>query len=516
MAGGDSALTGPDFSRGVDLAELEEGVPLLGHVDGQPVMLVLVEGAPRAVGASCTHYGGPLAQGLVRDGTVRCPWHHACFALDTGEALAAPALSPLPVWAVEVHDGRVLVGSRTEHAPLSARGRRAPGPDRVAIVGAGAAGSAAAEWLRREGFEGDVALIDPDPDAPYDRPNLSKDYLAGSAPEEWIPLRPPGFYREAGIRRVVDRAVRLDREKGLVELGSGEPVAFDVALLATGALPRTLTAPGADLPHVHTLRSLADCRRIVERATHGPEVVVVGASFIGMEAAAALRTRGLDVTVVAPEDVPFGRILGDELGARLRDAHVAHGVRFRLGRTVRRIEPSGVVLDDGTELSAGLVVVGVGVRPDTALAEAAGLTVEDGVHVDERLRTSDPRIYAAGDSARWMDPRSGRRARIEHWVVAQRQGQAAARSILGRAVAYRDVPFFWTQQHDLGVAWVGRAGPWDRVEVERGPDGAGRAFRYFEGDRLLALATIAADRLSLETEADMARELGLAPAELLR
>jgi len=217
MAGAETDLTSPDLSRGFDFADLEAGPPVLGHQDGEPVLLVLVDGEPRAVGASCTHYGGPLAEALVVGGTVRCPWHHACCWLHTGEALAAPALSPLPVWEVEVRDGRVTLGAKQEHAPLSSRGRRAEGPDRVVIVGAGAAGSAAAEWLRREGFEGDVTLVDPDPDVPYDRPNLSKDYLAGTAPEKWIPLRPPGFHLEAGIARVIERVVKLDRGQRRVE-----------------------------------------------------------------------------------------------------------------------------------------------------------------------------------------------------------------------------------------------------------------------------------------------------------
>lgn len=507
MDEGERTPTGPDLAEGLPLAELRPGVPVFGHLDDEPVLLVLLDGEVRALGATCTHYGGPLADGLVVDDTVRCPWHHACFSLRTGEALAAPALNPLPSWEVEVRNGRVFPGRRVEASPLQPRRSAEGGPGRVVIVGAGAAGSAAAEALRREGHEGEIVLVDPDGDAPYDRPNLSKDYLAGSAPEEWIPLRPPGFYGRHHVDRVVDRAVALDRERRVVELEAGEPVPYDALLLATGAVPRTLDVPGADGTHVHTLRSLADCRRIIADAGPDRRAVVAGSGFIGMEAAAALRTRGLHVTVVAPGEVPFARVLGPELGGLVRRTHEEQGVEFRMGRTVARIEPGRVALDDGAELEADLVLLGVGVDPDTRLAEDAGLEVDDGILVDELLRSSDPRIWAAGDAARWPEPRSGRRVRIEHWAVAQRQGQAAARNILGRDEPYRDVPFFWTRHFGMGVSYVGHAEAWDRVTTETEPDGDGRAFHYLEGGERAAVATVGWDRRSLEAEAAMAAAL---------
>src|SRR5690606_8801958 len=278
---------------------------------------------------------------------------------------------------------------RVGGAPLSPRGRWAAAPGAMVIVGAGAAGSAAAEMLRREGFDGRVVLIDSDPAAPYDRPNLSKDYLAGNAPEEWIPLRPEGFYAEHGIERLIDRVDSIDREERRVRLASGDVIEYDRLLLATGATPRTLPVPGADRDHVLTLRSLDDCRRIIDRAGQAGSVVVIGASFIGMEAAASIRARGLPVTVVEVETVPFARTLGPEIGATLRRVHEENGVAFRLGRTLEAIEADHVGLDDGSEIPAGLVVIGVGVSPDTRLAEAAGLEVENGVLVDEFLRTSD-------------------------------------------------------------------------------------------------------------------------------
>jgi NADPH-dependent 2,4-dienoyl-CoA reductase/sulfur reductase-like enzyme len=283
-------------------------------------------------------------------------------------------------------------------------------------------------------------MIGAEEPGPVDRPNLSKDYLAGSAPEGWIPLRPPDFYEKNGITRSFGRVARVHPGSARIELTSGESLPYGALLLATGSAPLKLRVPGADGEHVHTLRSFADCRRIIQGASAAEKVVIAGASFIGMEAAASLRARGLQVTVVAPDEVPFERTLGREVGMLLLDEHRNHEVAFRLGRTIERVETDYVVLSDGSFLPADLVVVGIGVRPETSIAEAAGLAVDDGILVDDHLRTSDSRIYAAGDIARWMDPRTGRRVRIEHWVVAQRQGQAAARNILGREEPYRDVP----------------------------------------------------------------------------
>lgn len=499
---------GVDLAGGIALSELAEGVPLAGRLGEDEILLVRRGSSVHAIGATCTHYGGPLAEGLVVGDTVRCPWHHACFSLVTGEALAAPALNPVTTWAVEIRDGRVHIGAKQEAAPLSSRGRSpCKRPDPVVIVGSGAAGSAAAEMLRREGFDGRIVLVDPDRDAPYDRPNLSKDYLQGTAPEEWIPLRPDGFYEEHGIERIPAGAGSIDRDRRVVLLESGVALPYSALLLATGSTPRQLTVPGAEYEHVHTLRSLADCRAIIARVEKSRSVVIAGASFIGMEVAASLRQRGLDVTVVAPDRVPFERTLGAGLGAFLRDLHTARGVGFRLGRTIARVDAASVVLDDGEELAADLVIVGVGVQPNTGLAEGAGLAVDNGVLVDEYLRTSDPCIYAAGDIARWHDARTGRRIRVEHWVVAQRQGQTAARNILGRTQPFTDVPFFWTMQFDTSVRYVGHAPSMDEVRIEATQDGDARTYRYLADDTLHALATISRDRLSLQVEAELEAEL---------
>ena len=506
----EKTLSGPDLTKGVDARSLADGAMLLGHAEGEAVLVARAGGELFAIGATCTHYSGPLAEGIVVGDTVRCPWHHACFSLRTGEAVRAPALNPVPCWKVEERDGRLYVRGKTERGPLarspSARGKAGNGPARVVIVGAGAAGAAAAEMLRRQGHAGSITMIDPDDGAPYDRPNLSKDYLAGNAPEDWIPLRPPGFYAEHGIELVRARATRLDLAGRRVEVERRDPIAYDALLLATGAEPVRLPLDGAELPHVHYLRTLADSRAIVDAAKRARRAVVIGGSFIGLEAAASLRTRGLEVHVVAPEALPLERIMGEALGRFIESLHREKGVHFHLQQTAARIEKDAVVLRDGERLPADLVVVGIGVKPRLELAEQAGLAIDKGVVVDEYLRTGAPGVYAAGDIARWPDPHSGERIRVEHWVVAERQGQTAARNILGAMERFDAVPFFWSAHYDVSINYVGHAESWDRATVEGSPAERDTAVRFVKGGRTLAVASIFRDRESLDVEAEMERD----------
>src|SRR4051812_44443122 len=381
MAGTDAPLTGPDLAAGIRADQLQPGATLLGHALGEAVLLIRLGDDFTAIGATCTHYGGPLAEGAIVGETVRCPWHHACFSLRTGEALAAPALSPVACWRVERRGERVIVAEKVERDPLAPSypiEPRASAPRNVVIVGAGAAGTATAEMLRRCGFDGSIVVVDDDADAPYDRPNLSKDYLAGNAPEEWIPLRPSGFHAEHRIEAVRGRAARIDVAAHRLEVDGRDALPFDALLLATGAEPVHLNLPGEDAGRVHYLRSLADSRRIIDTAKQAKRAVVIGGSFIGLEVAASLRARELEVHVVAPEAVPLERVMGRELGDFIRTLHEEKGVHFHLGRKPARVEPDTVVLDDGTRLPADLVVIGVGVRPRLALAEQAGLALDRG------------------------------------------------------------------------------------------------------------------------------------------
>jgi NADPH-dependent 2,4-dienoyl-CoA reductase/sulfur reductase-like enzyme/nitrite reductase/ring-hydroxylating ferredoxin subunit len=503
MGGGDSKVTGPDLAQGVPAADIPEGGVLLGQVDGQAVLLCRTQRDDiYAVGATCTHYGGPLAEGIMVGRQIRCPWHHARFDLRTGEPVGAPALTPLPCFRVEQKNGVVSVRGR---ADTPSRASAAYAPAAVVIVGAGAAGEAAAETLRREGYHGKLTLVGAEPTVTVDRPNLSKDYLAGTAPEEWIPLRSREYYAEQEIEILTGaRAVDIDGTSRKVKLADGRVLPYEAMLLATGAEPIRLPIPGADLPHVHTLRTLADSQAIIARAQTAKNAVVIGASFIGLEAAASLRTRGLAVTVVAPENVPLERVFGAELGAFVRKLHEEKGVTFRLGRTASAIEAEAVTLDDGGKLPAELVVMGVGVKPSLSLAERAGCRIDRGVLVDSFLQTSVPGIFAAGDVARWPGRTPGSTMRIEHWVVAQRQGQTAARNMLGQKLRFEGIPFFWSQHYDVPIAYVGHVERWDTITVHGSIDNKSCVVAYRVDGMVHAAASIFRDKESLELELHLA------------
>jgi apoptosis-inducing factor 3 len=505
-----SKPTGPDLAQGIPLDDLADGGMIGGHVGEEPVLLARRGDEFFAIGSSCSHYGGPLADGLVVADTVRCPWHHARFSLRTGEAVAAPAFNPVSCWRVQKRDGKAWVGEKIE--PAGQRGAaKAPSASenagRVVIVGGGAAAFATAEMLRREGFAGSVMLLSADDAAPYDRPNCSKDYLAGNAPEDWIPLKPAEFYREHAIEIVLGTDVTgIDIKAHQVAIAGGRNLAFDKLVLATGAEPIRLDIPGANEPHVHTLRSLGDARAIIAHAKQAQRVVVVGASFIGLEVAASLRTRGIDVHVVAPEAIPMERILGADMGRFVRALHEEHGVVFRLGDTVAAIDGRRATLESGESLTIDFAVVGVGVKPRLALAQAAGLAVDRGVVVDHHLETSAPGIYAAGDIARWPDPHSGENIRVEHWVVAERQGQTAARNMLGDREVFDAVPFFWSQHYDVPINYVGHAEKWDELVVDGDIAGRDCLVRYKLGGKTIAAASIYRDVASLQEELAMERQ----------
>ena len=496
--------SGPDLTQGIALSDLVDG-RLVGHVGNDEVLLVSTGTGLFAISAHCSHYHGPLAEGVVMEETVRCPWHHACFDLRSGEAVRAPALSPVDCWKVEQRDGRIFVRDKRERTtprlPASANL-----PSRIVIVGGGAAGFAAAEMLRRRGFGGSIVMLSDDAAAPGDRPNLSKDYLAGSAPEDWLPLRPDAFYSENGIDLRLDtEVVGIDPKARKVSVADGKTFAYDRLLLATGAEPVRLPIPGADQSRLHTLRTLADCRAIIAAASNARRALVIGASFIGLEVAASLRARGIEVVVVAPEARPMERVLGPQLGDFIRGLHEEHGVVFRLQDTVAAIDDRGATLKSGGTVEADLVVVGVGVRPRLALAEKIGLTIDRGVAVNQFLETSAPGIYAAGDIARWPDPHSGAAIRVEHWVVAERQGQTAAVNMLGQNERFDAVPFFWSQHYDVPINYVGHAEQWDEIAIDGVIQSKDCLLRYKRGGRVLAVASIFRDVESLRAELTMER-----------
>jgi len=503
MAEEDAKPKGPDLSKGVALTSFPENGMLTGQVGEDEVLLVRRGAEVFAIAPHCTHYHGPLADGLAGDGTIRCPWHHACFDLSTGEALHAPAFDPLACWKVEQRDGMVFVGEKLP-APKPKPPRTSKTPAKIVIVGGGAAGFAAAEMLRRHDYQGGIVMVSDDAAAPVDRPNLSKDYLAGAAPEEWVPLRGDDWYAENGIElRLGVKIGAVKPRDHEVALADGGTLAYDRLLLATGAEPIRLAIPGAAPSDVLTLRSLADCRAIIARANNARRVLVIGASFIGLEVAAALRIRGLEVHVVAPEARPLERVMGPQLGDVIRALHEEKGVHFHLENTVSGFDAGRFTLKDGTVLEADFAVAGVGVRPRTQLAEAAGLALDKGVLVNGQLQTSAPDIYAAGDIARWPDKYSGAAIRVEHWAVAERQGQTAARNMLGAAEEFTAVPFFWSQHYDVSINYVGHAESWDELVVEGDLAAKDGLVRFKRGGRTLAVASLFRDLESLTAEVAM-------------
>ena len=495
--------TGPDFKSGIDLESLVENSPVLGHFDGEAIILVRQGGDIFALGATCTHYGGPLAEGLVVGETIRCPWHHARFSLRTGEAEGAPALNPVACFVVQQAGGKVTVFRKQDVTFQVACPKN---PESIVIIGAGAAGASCADMLRRKGYDGPIALVGDEEPGPVDRPNLSKDYLAGKAPEDWIPLRTPNYYQSIHVELVTtDAAVRIDPAARESTLRSGRVLPYGALLLATGAEPQSLPIEGARLPHVHRLRTLADSNAIIADSKRAKRCVVIGSSFIGLEVAASLRDRGLEVTVVGKDVVPLEKVLGREFGQFIKDLHEQHGVRFVLGVTPRVIYEDRVELSNGQAIEAEMVILGVGVSPRTKLAEEAGLAVDKGIIVDELLRTSAADVYAAGDVARYPDAISGEPARIEHWVLAERQGQAVARAMLGIGSGFRDAPFFWSQHYDVTISYVGHAATWNRFEIRGDLSSQDACAIYRQDDRVMAVATIGRDRVSLAVESALER-----------
>jgi len=487
-----------------DLADCQMMTVLVG---GKKVLLAKVDGRFYATAARCPHWGGPLPEGTLHGPRLLCPWHKATFEVRNGDLLEPPALDGIAAFRVRV-DGDDVYVDRSEEPK---RGRTMPmyacdldaDTREFVIIGSGAAAAAAAEALRQECFLGRILLISPEDQWPYDRPNLSKDYLAGELEAKWLPLRSPEFYEEHTIERIVGRVTQLDVASRTITLDDGGTLTPDAVLIASGARPRRLDVPGAGLPGVFTLRSLGDAERLAAAAGGARRAVVVGASFIGMEAAASLVRRGLEVTVVGPQTTPFEGILGEEVGRVVQARHAEHGTRFALGRGVARFVGDSAIraveLDDGVSLEADLVVVGVGVQPATDFVTGVELDDDGGLPVDEQLRVA-PGVWAAGDVARYCEPHTSRDVRIEHWRLAEQQGRAAARAMAGRGEPFTGVPFFWTRHFDLELGYAGAGQGWEEL-LEVGDLGAGdfTAF-YVAQDKLLAACGTQRDEIGAFVE----------------
>ncbi|RDV37920.1 pyridine nucleotide-disulfide oxidoreductase [Bradymonadaceae bacterium TMQ3] len=494
-----SDVSGPDLTRGIALADLQQDSPLVGHVGDDAVVVVRRGEEVFAIGARCSHYGGPLEKGLVVGDSIHCPWHHGAFSLRTGASISAPALRGTGCYPVTLSGGTVRVGPRKDTPRPESRGAAL---QTIVMVGAGAAAAAASELLRHEGYRGTIIMIGAEETGPVDRPNLSKDYLAGKAPEAWIPLGGDERWEELNVQLLKGVEVdAIDRGARKVRTSDGQEFAYDALLFATGAEPVLPPMEGLATVHHFTLRSLQDASRIIEAAEAGKRALVVGAGFIGLEVAASLRKRELDVTVVAPEKVPLEKILGRELGRLVQKTHETHGVTFHLGHTVERFAGGKALLSDGNDLDFDFVVLGTGVRPRVALAEKAGLKVDDGVVVDENLRTSDPAILAVGDVARFPEPSSNAPARVEHWVLAQRLAQRAARVMLDLPVEpLLLVPFFWSRHFDLNLKYVGHSTDYDDVVIRGDLQERDATVGYLKKGRVEAVVTLGRARESLRAE----------------
>jgi apoptosis-inducing factor 3 len=500
------SATPPDLSSGVAIEDLPDGGMIQGKVGSEDVIVARSGGEYFAIAASCPHYGGPLVRGLIVGEEIRCPLHHACFSMRTGEVLRPPAFDAIDCWRIEQLNGRVYV--REKLAPRTpVRRLEAPRetPSAILIVGGGAAGFSAADTLRHEGYEGPLTLVTADDAAPYDRPNLSKEYLAGKAPDEWLPLRPAQYYADTHIDLVLNaKAASIDIARQEVQLTSGRTLRFDRLALATGAEPVRLSIPGASEQQLLYLRTYADSRALIARAASAKQVLVLGGGFIGLEVAASLRERNVGVHVVARGKEPLERALGKELGEFVRRLHEEHGVVFHMEDAVSGVDGRRAHLRSGTTLDVDFAVVGAGVHPSSALAEKAGLrTDRGGIVVNEYLETSTPGIFAAGDVTCWPDPRTGELIRVEHWVVAERQGQAAARNMLGYRERFRAVPYFWTRQYGVAIKYVGYAATWDHAEISGDMSARNCTVRFTRGGKTLAVATVGRDRGNLQAEAAM-------------
>jgi NADPH-dependent 2,4-dienoyl-CoA reductase/sulfur reductase-like enzyme/nitrite reductase/ring-hydroxylating ferredoxin subunit len=449
------------------VSELAEGAHRSVEIAGQKILVARVGSQCHVVGAICPHAGAPLGEGVLRDGVIICPWHKAAFRVATGEHVEPPAVDDLQHYPVTIVDGRVRVTIAAETVPAAAP---VGGDSRcMVILGAGAAGAVAAQTLRSAGFAGRVIMVGREDRLPYDRTLLSKYVLSGQQGGEKSPLQDAAFYDRNRIERRNAEVVGLDRSSRTLIFADGSQVTYDAALIATGGTPRPLDRPGHDLRGVHLLRTPDDASAILATAGQGRRAVVIGSGYIGLEAAGSLRERGLHVAVVAPQKVPLERQLGPEIGGAFRRLHEKQGVVFHMGDEIAAIEGNGRVervrLESGVVLPADLVVAGLGIAPATGFLPPDALRRDHGIDVDTQLRLADG-LYAAGDIAAFPLYGTADRVRVEHWRVAEQQGRLAALNMLGQAVDYTAVPYFWTIHYMKRLDYVGHAERWDEVVID--------------------------------------------------
>jgi NADPH-dependent 2,4-dienoyl-CoA reductase/sulfur reductase-like enzyme/nitrite reductase/ring-hydroxylating ferredoxin subunit len=485
------------------LEDLDAGSMRLIEVQGHKILLVRQGEKVTAIGAECPHAGGPLVEGVLADGKIICPWHKASFCASSGVRLDPPAVDNLESYAIEIQNGDIVL--RDAENPPAPKPLAAEDKRRFVILGAGAAGFSAAQELRNAGFAGAITLISHEDDLPYDRTILSKSFLSGGEGGEKSPLQGEDFFDANKIERVKGEISGIDGEEKSILLSDGRKMPYDAALIATGGAVIAPDFPGSDLENVFTLRSRSDAARILGKAEGSRRAVVIGASFIGMEAAAALTERGLEVTVIGTESAPFEHQLGAVLGNVYREIHEQKSVKFRLGAKVDRIEGDravqAVILKDGEKLLADLVVAGLGVRPATGFVQALTRKSDQAIEVDSHLRLAKD-LYAAGDVAAFPIYGRGRLIRVEHWRVAEQQGMIAARNMAGGDACFTSVPYFWTIQYMIRLDYVGHASGADELVV-RGDLGARDFIAYYLQDGVVAAAA------GMNRDKDMAAVIAL-------
>ena len=474
------------------LADLADGGMLAVEAGDEKILLTRAGATVHAVGASCPHAGAPLEQGVRNGERIVCPWHKATFCLRTGALLEPPAVDNLPRYDVRIEAGRIVVT-----VPAAGAEQAVLPPDRriFAIVGAGGAGAVAAQTLREAGYNGRIVMLDEHNRVPYDRTVLSKYFLSGERNAEKSPLQSQSFYRQHRIERRTARVTRLDAERKTLDCGDGFSLTYDACLVATGGAPVRPEIPGATLGNVFVLRNRADADAILAQAERSERAVVLGASFIGMEVAAALRERGLEVTVVGRETAPFEKQLGARIGNVFVSLHRKHGVSFRLGQEIEALEGDAavrtVVLANGERLPADMVVIGFGVRPVSDYLHGVKLDADGRVTVDATLKAADG-LYAAGDMARF--PLGDRLVGVEHWRVAQQHGRIAALNMAGQCVRYDAVPVFWTIQYMKRLDYIGHATDWDDVVVHGGMEKPAFLAYYVKAGQVIAAAGLDRDQ----------------------
>lgn len=441
--------------------------------DDKEILLSKINGEFFATGSKCTHYGAPLEDGVLSGETIVCPWHHACFNAKNGDLVEPPARDSLPNFDVEIDKDNVIVKLPDDIPDSRTPNMMERNPDdktTYVIIGGGAAGNAAAQSMRESGYRGNIVMITQENRVPYDRPNLSKAYMQGEAEEEWMPLRDEDFYKDNGIELKFESKVKdLDTATRTINFEDGERLTYDKVLIATGGVPKELDVNGHDLENIFYLRSFADADVIIEASKNAKKVAVIGSSFIGMETADSLKSRGLDVTVISPDDVPFKNIFGEDIGNMFLNMHRDNGVEFKLNTGVKEFEGEekveAVLLDNDEKVEADMVIVGIGVTPTTEFVKGIDLEPDGGLPVDKHLMV-DEHIYAAGDVATFKEKRTGEKMRIEHWRTAEQQGRIAGRNMAGIVTPYDSVPFFWTRQGGISVQYIGHAPDWDEIIVE--------------------------------------------------